>query len=99
MHFMRPLAQEGSVGFADAIEVLPLEEDGVCDACFATFWQKCAADDRRGQAGIHLRIVLLRRRSPPRDVLTLGFTQHFSDAVIVSCALAHVVNTLDISDE
>jgi hypothetical protein len=29
----------------DAIEILPLEDDGVCDACFAMFWQKCAADD------------------------------------------------------
>jgi hypothetical protein len=26
-------------------KILPLEDDGVCDACFATFWQKCAADD------------------------------------------------------
>jgi hypothetical protein len=32
-------------GLRDEIEILPLEDDGVCDACFATFWQKCAADD------------------------------------------------------
>jgi hypothetical protein len=38
--------------FRDAIEILPLDNDGVCDACFATFWQKCAADDPepKGQA-------------------------------------------------
>jgi hypothetical protein len=29
----------------EMIEVLPLEDDGVCDACFAAFWQKCAVDD------------------------------------------------------
>jgi hypothetical protein len=36
----------------DAIKILPLEDDGVCDACFAAFWQKCAADDPepKGQA-------------------------------------------------
>jgi len=35
----------------DAIEILPLEDDGVCDACFATFWQRCAADDpEQGEA-------------------------------------------------
>ena len=36
----------------DKIEILPLEDDGVCDACLAMFWQKCAADDLepKGQA-------------------------------------------------
>jgi len=30
----------------DAIQILPMQDqDVVCDACFATFWQKCAADD------------------------------------------------------
>jgi len=22
-----------------------LEDDGICDACFAAFWQKCGMDD------------------------------------------------------
>jgi len=30
----------------DAIQILPLQDQElICDACFATFWQKCAADD------------------------------------------------------
>jgi hypothetical protein len=29
----------------DMIAILPLEDDGICDACFAAFWQKCGMDD------------------------------------------------------
>ena len=28
----------------ETIEILPLDDDCVCDACFAAFWQNCGVD-------------------------------------------------------
>jgi hypothetical protein len=37
--------EKDRAGLRDEIIILPLEDDDVCDACFATFWQRYAADD------------------------------------------------------
>ena len=37
--------EEDRWALRDIIAILPLEDDGICDACFAAFWQKCGADD------------------------------------------------------
>ena len=36
----------------DTIEILPLEDDRVCDACFAAFWQKCGVGGPDGPSAI-----------------------------------------------